>query len=387
MENTASDIELRYFLNGSEPIVQLIFEYDSRLIRLLKAHTNAMWSSSLKCWYIPCNEFHPEKFKRDFGSDYYLHASSAQAAAILSSVKGRLTANGNMRPTGLFSKPDPGKDEKMRHFREWMVSKRYSESTIKVYYECLQLFFRFFADKKIEEIGNPDLVDFNNRYILANGYSATLQNQVVNALKLFYSRLEGIKLEVEQLERPRRTHVLPNVLSKEEVLRILRACINNKHRTMLCLIYACGLRRGELLNLKPLDIASSRGLMIIRQGKGNKDRIVPISEKTIEMLRVYYRMYHPKVWLFEGQVAGQQYSERSLQLVLKHALEVAKIKKPVTLHWLRHSYATHLLENGTDLRYIQELLGHKSSKTTEIYTHVSTRSLQKIKSPFDDIDV
>jgi len=155
----------------------------------------------------------------------------------------------------------------------------------------------------------------------------------------------------------------------------------------LCLIYACGLRRGELLHLKPLDIASGRGLLIIRQGKGNKDRIVPISEKTIEMLRVYYRMYQPKVWLFEGQVVGQQYSERSLQLVLKHALELARIKKPVALHWLRHSYATHLLESGTDLRYIQELLGHKSSKTTEIYTHVSTRSLQKIKSPFDDIDV
>jgi integrase/recombinase XerD len=156
---------------------------------------------------------------------------------------------------------------------------------------------------------------------------------------------------------------------------------------MLCLIYACGLRRGELLHLKPLDIASSRGLLIIRQGKGNKDRIVPISEKTVEILRVYYRMYQPKVWLFEGQVAGQPYSERSLQLVLKRALELAKIKKPVTLHWLRHSYATHLLENGTDLRYIQELLGHKSSKTTEIYTHVSTRSLQKIKSPFDDLDI
>ncbi len=387
MENTAADIELRYLMNGPEPIVQLIFEYDSRLIRLLKAYTRARWSSTLQCWYIPCNEFHPEKFKRDFGRDYYLHASSTQAAAILSSVKNRLTANGNVRPTGLFTRPDPEKEDKMQLFRAWMVSKRYSERTVKVYCDCLTLFFRFFKEKKIEEIGNSDLVDFNNRYILANGYSATLQNQVVNALKLFYSRLEGVKLEVEQLERPRHTHTLPNVLSKEEVLRILRACINNKHRTMLCLIYACGLRRGELLHLKPLDIASSRGLLIIRKGKGNKDRIVPISEKTIEMLRVYYRMYKPKVWLFEGQVPGQPYGERSLQMVLKHSLELAKIKKPATLHWLRHSYATHLLENGTDLRYIQELLGHKSSKTTEIYTHVSSRSLQRIKSPFDDFDI
>jgi integrase/recombinase XerD len=386
MENKA-DIELKYQIYQTEPIVQLVFEYDSDLIRQLKAQTAARWSCTMQCWYIPCKEFHPEKFKRDFGSENYLHASSANARAILMSVKGRLTASGKIRPTGLFTRPDAEKEAKMQQFRAWMVSRRYSESTVKVYCECLKLFFRFFNEKNIEEIGNNDLVDFNNRYILANGYSATLQNQVVNALKLFYSRLEGVKLEVEHLERPRRTHALPNVLSQEEVLRILRACINNKHRTMLCLIYACGLRRGELLHLKPLDIASDRGLLIIRQGKGNKDRIVPISEKTIEMLRVYYRMYQPKVWLFEGQVAGQQYSERSLQLVLKHALELAKIRKPVTLHWLRHSYATHLLENGTDLRFIQELLGHKSSKTTEIYTHVSTRSLQKIKSPFDDLEI
>ena len=385
MENTASDIELRYLLNGSEPIVQLIFEYNSPLIRLLKAHTNARWSSSLQCWYIPCNEFHPEKFKQIFGRDYYLHASRSQAAAILSSVKGCLTANGKVRPTGLFTKPDPGKEEKTMQFREWMVSKRYSERTVKVYCDCLTLFFRFFKEKKIEEIGNSDLVDFNNRYILANGYSATLQNQVVNALKLFYGRLEGVKLEIEQLERPRRSHPLPNVLSKEEVAAILQNIQNQKHRTMLSLIYACGLRRGELLNLKPLQIDSKRHLLIILNGKGMKDRVVPISDKVITMLRDYYKLYKPEKWLFEGQNAGEQYSGSSLQEVLKIAIRKARIKKPVTLHWLRHSYATHLLEAGTDLRYIQELLGHKSSKTTEIYTHVSEKSLLKISSPFDNL--
>jgi len=139
------------------------------------------------------------------------------------------------------------------------------------------------------------------------------------------------------------------------------------------------------LNLKPKDIDSKRGLLIIRQSKGRKDRVAPISEKVIEMLREYYKTYKPQTWLFEGQTKGEAYSEQSLQSVLKQALEKAGIKKPVSLHWLRHSYATHLLEAGTDLRYIQELLGHKNSKTTEIYTHVSTKSLQKIKSPFDDL--
>jgi integrase/recombinase XerD len=174
-------------------------------------------------------------------------------------------------------------------------------------------------------------------------------------------------------------------LSKEEIKAILEALGNIKHRTMLSLIYSCGLRRSELLNLKPTDIDSKRNIVIIRQSKGRKDRIVPLSAKILEMLREYYKSYKPKIWLFEGQNKGERYSEQSLQSVLKQALEKCKINKSVTLHWLRHSYATHLLESGTDLRYIQELLGHNSSKSTEIYTHVSTKSLQNIKSPFDDL--
>jgi integrase/recombinase XerD len=140
-----------------------------------------------------------------------------------------------------------------------------------------------------------------------------------------------------------------------------------------------------LLNLKPADVDSKRKLLIIRQSKGKKDRITPISEKIIELLREYFKIYKPNTWLFEGQNANEKYSETSLQKVLKQSLQKVGNKKPVTLHWLRHSYATHLLESGTDLRYIQELLGHNSSKTTEIYTYVSTKNLQNIKSPFDDL--
>ena len=154
---------------------------------------------------------------------------------------------------------------------------------------------------------------------------------------------------------------------------------------MLSLIYSCGLRRSELLNLKPADIDSKRGIVIIRQSKGKKDRITPLSQKILELLREYYVGHKPKIWLFEGVNPGESYSAKSLQSVLKQALQKTSITKPVSLHWLRHSFATHLLESGTDLRYIQELLGHNSSKTTEIYTHVSTKSLQQIKSPFDDL--
>ena len=154
---------------------------------------------------------------------------------------------------------------------------------------------------------------------------------------------------------------------------------------MLSLIYACGLRSGELLNLLPAHIDSNRGVLIIKQAKRNIDRIAPLGKSLIDMLRFYFKTFKPKKYLFEGMQEGMPYDARSLQLVIKQSLARTTINKPVTLHWLRHSYATHLLENGTDLRYIQEILGHRSSRTTEIYTHVSTNSIQKIVSPYDQL--
>lgn len=274
---------------------------------------------------------------------------------------------------------------KIEQFRNWMRHKRYGESTIKTYSETLSVLLRFIMPKSPEEMQGHDMVDFVNDYIIPNKYSYAFQNQAVNSAKLFFREIIKGKLDVESFKRPRSEHKLPNVLSKEEVKAILQAPVNFKHRSMLSLIYACGLRRSELLNLKPANVDSKRHMLVILNSKGKKDRMVPISDKIIEMLREYYKIYRPEIWLFEGQVAGEQYSEASLAKVLKNACDKSGVRKPVTLHWLRHSYATHLLESGTDLRYIQELLGHKSSKTTEIYTHVSEKSLQNITSPFDTL--
>ena len=275
--------------------------------------------------------------------------------------------------------------KKIDKYIHWLQSKRYSASTVKTYTEALTVFLRYYWDKPVSGITNQDVITFNNEFILKNKLSASYQNQVVNAIKLFFDKVEGAKLQVDLVHRPKRPSLLPNVLSKEEVKLILDASQNIKHRTMLSLIYSCGLRRSELLNLKPMDIDSKRNIIILKQSKGKKDRIVPLSEKILPMLREYFNLYKPITWLFEGQNPDTQYSEKSLESVLKQALQKSKINKPVSLHWLRHSYATHLLEAGTDLRYIQEILGHKSSKTTEIYTHVSTQSIQKIISPFDTL--
>ena len=271
------------------------------------------------------------------------------------------------------------------HFKNYLISQRYSPNTIKTYTEALGVFFQFHSNKAAEQLEIADIIDFNTGYILRKNLSASYQNQVINAIKLFYRNRFNRVMDLNNIQRPRREKRLPNVLSKQEIKAILEAPTNLKHRAMLSLIYACGLRRSELLNLTLKDVLSDRNLLFIRQSKGKKDRVVPISNKIIEMLREYYKAYKPKTWLFEGQIPNTKYSEMSLAKVLKQALKKAGNQKPVSLHWLRHSYATHLLESGTDLRYIQELLGHASSRTTEIYTHVSTKNLQQIRSPFDDL--
>jgi integrase/recombinase XerD len=279
----------------------------------------------------------------------------------------------------------PEDKEYIGEFRKWMIHKRYSDSTVNTYSGMLGHFLRFVSPKKSSEIVADDMVRFVNEYIIPRELSFTFQNQVISAVKLFFSHVHKIDLDIDVFERPRREHKLPNVLSKDEIKSILQAPSNLKHRAILSLIYACGLRRNEVLNLKPNDIDSKRGILIIRNGKGKKDRITPLPEKIIKQLREYYIAERPVTWLFEGQVKGERYSEKSLESVLKRSAGKAGIMKPVTLHWLRHSFATHLLEAGTDLRYIQELLGHSSSRTTEIYTHVSIQSIQKIKSPYEDL--
>lgn len=286
---------------------------------------------------------------------------------------------------GLHQNHEPKERPDIAAFKAWLNSKRYSDNTIKTYTEALRSFLNFFADLPATEITNEDIVYYNNEYILKNKLSPSYQNQIVNAIKLFFLTVEDRKIDIEKIHRPKRAKLLPNVLSKEEVKLILTAHRNIKHRTMLSLIYSCGLRRSELLNLTPLDIDSNRNIILIRQAKGKKDRIVPLSIKILEMLREYYLYYRPRKWLFEGHLLGEKYDPRTLQYVMMTAVSKAGIQKPATLHWLRHSYATHLLENGTDLRYIQEILGHNSSRTTEIYTHVSTQSIQMVKSPFDDL--
>ena len=356
----------RYFLK---------FDFNTGINSQIKKIKGYGFSYSKKSWHIPFDEKSMMQLKELMREHAELVLEGNERAGVVVVPK----------PEALVVIEKNEVEEKIKRLRSWMRARRYSESTIGTYCESLSTFFRYFKGKKVEEISNQDLINFNNEYIIGKQLSSSFQNQVINAVKLFYNIVEEKKLDPSIIYRPKREKRLPNVLSKEEVKLILEAHGNLKHRVMLSLIYSCGLRRSELLNLKLSDIDSKRNIVIIRQAKGRKDRIAPLSVKILQMLIEYSKVYKPKEWLFEGQGGHGQYDERSLASVLKQALEKSKIDKPVTLHWLRHSYATHLLENGTDLRYIQELLGHSSSRTTEIYTHVSSKSLQKIISPFDTL--
>ncbi|MCX7611554.1 MAG: tyrosine-type recombinase/integrase [Ignavibacterium sp.] len=173
-------------------------------------------------------------------------------------------------------------------------------------------------------------------------------------------------------------------MSKEEVQKLISSTINIKHKAILCTIYSCGMRLSECLNLKIKDVQSDKMIIKIEQSKGKKDRYVPLSNSLLLLLREYYKIYHPKVYLFEGD-KGNQYSARSVQNIFKNGLKKAGINKNFSVHSLRHSFATHLLESGTDIRIIQELLGHQNIRTTQIYTHISSISIQKVKNPLDDL--
>lgn len=345
---TSTDYSIKLVNHRNEPRIAVYFKRNEPLHNHFKALSGARWSRTLTCWHLPDTD------------------------------ENRLRFNIPLRPT----LTDVALT-KITQFKRWLRSKRYSQNTIQTYGEAITVFLTFFYTKPIEAITCEDVIAFNNDYIIKNNLSASYQNQMVNAIKLFFKTVELRTINIDLIHRPKREKALPNVLSKDEVKLILNAPINIKHRAMLSLIYSCGLRCGELLNLRLEHIDSGRGVVIIKQAKGKKDRITPLSAKILELLRGYYLAFKPKQYLFEGQQIGERYNVRSLQQVLKRSVEKVGITKPVTLHWLRHSYATHLLEAGTDLRYIQELLGHSSSKTTEIYTHVSNKELQRITSPFD----
>jgi site-specific recombinase XerD len=263
---------------------------------------------------------------------------------------------------------------------------RYSKQTIKAYKSLFEEFINHYPSTEIDQIDEQKIIAFCQYLVIDRKVSASTQNQAINAIKFYYEKVLGGQRKFYFLQRPDKEKALPTVLNTEEITAILKGTENLKHRAILMVIYSAGLRISELINLKIKDIDTERKQIRVEQGKGKKDRYTLLSPKTLDLLRTYFKAYKPKEYLFEGQ-GGGAYTARSVQVFFQEICKKVGIKKKVSVHTLRHSFATHLLENGTDLRYIQALLGHESSKTTEIYTHITTKGFDQIKSPLDGLDI
>ncbi len=267
-----------------------------------------------------------------------------------------------------------------------LLLKRYSWRTIKSYKNCFRQFIRHYDEIKPSQITRVQIDDYVAGLIKTKNISESHQNQILSAIKMFYAEVLNQEEKVRYLVRPKKAQKLPHVLTEDEVTRLLKATDNLKHRCILMLIYSAGLRLGEVLNLQITDLQPSHHRLFVRGGKGKKDRCTLLSDKVIAKLREYFDLYKPVEWVFEGENGGR-YGERSVQNIFTRAKQKSGINPHATVHTLRHSFATHLLEKGVDLRYIQDLLGHESSKTTEIYTHITNKGIGKIKSPLEDLDI
>lgn len=279
-------------------------------------------------------------------------------------------------------------DDVIERVRIALTLSGYSRRTRKVYLGHLRRFLLWCGNgvPRIPE----DPAERGGAYILElierRGISNSYQNQVVSALRFMCESVLGQPRLALRIPRPRKEHHLPTVLSQDEVARMLKKPRNLKHRALLLLLYSAGLRVGEVVRLTVSDLDMDRGLVRVHRGKGARDRYTLLAGRAAEAVRLYLDAFPTERWLFPGSRPDRHLTTRSVQRIVKKAAEAAGIRKHVTTHTLRHSFATHLLEGGTNLRVIQELLGHQSARTTQIYTHVSRSTLASVRSPLDNLE-
>ena len=353
--------------------VRLIFRYSVNLVKLIKTLPFYTWDKENRWWTIAHTESalkRLEEFCAEEGWSY----------EYLEDLK-HLKHKPRLKPEDI-----PNFRQVPQEYSDKLLMLRYSQNTIRTYENCFLEFINYWNTKELVNIDQRDIQRYLLYLVQERQVSTSYQNQAINSIKFYYEKVLSGPRKVYYIERPIKEKTLPTVLSEEEVRSILSKVTNLKHKCLLMICYSGGLRISEVLNLRPEDIDSSRMLIIVKGGKGKKDRVTLLSVKLLELLRKYYKQYKPGEYLFTGQMGGK-YSARSAQQVLKEASRKSGIKKKITLHTLRHSFATHLLENGTDIRYIQSLLGHASPKTTQVYTHITTKGIDQIKNPLDKLEI
>ena len=369
-------ITLKHLYIGHKKCIGLQFHSDRIITALLRELPDVDWSDQFGMPYIPNTKAHLDRLFLTYrgiawvNCKYFFDKSNSKQLDDPLDVRWmeKRTLRDDFRRC-----PDA--------YLEKLELKKYSNSTVKSYIGCFEHFINHYKAIPLEHINEEDIRGYL-KVLIEEDRSNSYINQSINSIKFYYEVVLGMPNRFYAIERPRKVRKLPIILSKVEVRSLIDHTNNIKHKCIIGLLYSAGLRRGELLNLKLADIDSSRMLVHIRGAKGNKDRYSILSKTILEDLRVYFKEWRPRDFLFES-IKNEKYSENSVSKIVLNASLKAKLKKHVTPHTLRHSFATHLLESGTDIRYIQLLLGHNSTKTTEIYTHVATSSFNSIKNPLD----
>ena len=348
----------------------LIRLHQPESIRRIKQVQGSRWHPDSRTWLLPANRDKLDHLRALFGDRLKLRFDP--------------TSLPDSSRTTLADQPATPWDGAITQVEEKLMLKRFSRHTVKSYRSHLRMLFAHYRDITPAQLSLDHVRKFLLLRIRRDRVSESYQNQLINAAKFYFEQVLGRERANLYLERPKKGEKLPNVLSADEVGRILTAPRNLKHRAILALLYSAGLRRGEIVQLRVSDILFEQKQVFVYGGKGKKDRYTLLAEKTARLLQQYLNEYQPQYWLFEGP-DGSQYSTSSIRMIFRRACQTAKANPMATPHWLRHSFATHLVEQGVNLRYIQALLGHNSSKTTEIYTHVAR--IDQIQSPLDKLDI
>ncbi|UCG28451.1 MAG: tyrosine-type recombinase/integrase [Bacteroidales bacterium] len=336
----------------------------------IKKLEGAWWHPGAKKWSVLANPENLTQLREIFDQENY----------ILSFIKDEGETHGKVIQKW---KPVPELVEKK--FENEMILRNRSPRTIETYKSLINRFLDHFKGMEIKVLPADEIREYILERVNVDNYSRSYQSQLINALKRYYEYVHDREFEDFDLPRPEKKQRLPNVISREDIQKILDVTRNMKHKTILSILYGCGLRLNEVIGLRIEDIDFNMNVLFVT-GKGDKQRMIPLGNNLVRQIERYRKSYLPKVYLFNGQ-GSLRYSGKSIQNIVKNKAREAGITKGVTPHTFRHSFATHLLEDGVDLRIIQELLGHSSSKTTEIYTHVSRKNLRNIRNPLDNLRI
>jgi len=353
-KSLASNVNAEPVTLKSRYLLALSFQYDVKLNNVVRNLSGSRWSSTLKKWTVPDNGYYRELFGlskavRDDRLLAGIHACNQKA---------------------------------MKRFLDELALKAYSENTVRTYRSEFHQFLKVLGKTDADELTVERLRDYFLYCINDLRLKENSMHSRINAIKFYYEQVLKREKFLFEVPRPKKPEKLPKVIAVEDIRKIFEFTVNLKHNTMLKLSYGMGLRVSEIVNLKVNDIDSKSMQVLIERGKGKKDRYVNLPQSILTQLRHYYQVYKPATYLFEGKFGGK-YSVRAVQQVFQHAMARAKVRHVGGIHALRHSFATHLLEAGTDIRFIQELLGHSDIKTTLRYTHVGRQSINQIKSPLD----